>query len=495
VSAAVHSFSVLSERAARVPGAGSSSDPPAAAVRDFLLAAVLTRDTPELPRQAFKLHTQDGHCSADRLNARLRTAGTKDAAVFKAVTAAVAGCASCQKTAPRPPRPLVAIPPALKLNYTVAVDLAQVAPVGVFLQMVDLGTRFSKAVALANKEATTVSRALLGGWLVHNGAPRALLAVPGAEFNNAVWRILAERHNISVTSTAGQAHWSNGVVERHNQTLKTMVTTMALDHVSVDAQELLDLAFHAKNSMGQHNGATPYQRMCGSSPRVPSVMTDSLPALNARRLPGDEALHRHLDLLHASRSAHTQPEAAVSLRRALARNAANVPVNDFKVCDVVYLWTDGVGVGRGGWQGPAHVTDVAVANDEVRRQYGHLWVNRAASQVRPVATSVWSSAVHPPVSDGAPLPPPPAPSVVAPAAELEPVDAGSESDASSTSSLAGRTASMKTGVQAALDHIASEPVPVPRPRSPAPTVWSGPTRGATRPVRFASALEVHAGSR
>jgi len=493
VSADVHSLSISDERAARVSGAGSSSDPPAAAVRDFLLAAVLTRDTPELPRQASKLHTQYGHCSADRLNALLRTAGTQDAAVFKAVTAAVAGCAACQKTAPRPPRPLVAIPQALKYNDTVVVDLAQVAPVGVFLHMVDLGTRCSKAVALANKEATTVARALLGGWLVHHGAPRAIIADPGAEFNNAVWRIMAERHNIAVTSTAAQAHWSNGVVERHNQTLKAMVTTMALDHVSVDAQELLDLACHAKNSMGQHNGATPYQLMCGSSPRVPSVLTASLPALSARLVPGDEALHRHLDLLHAARSAHTQTEAAVSLRRALVRNAANVPVNDFKVGDVVYFWTDGVGVGRGGWQGPAHVTDVAVAKDEVRLQYGHLWVNRAASQVRPVATSVGSSAVDPSVSDGAPSPPPLAPSVAAPAAELEPVDSGSDSDAPSTSSLAGRTASMMTGVQAALDRIASEPVPVPRPRSAAPTVWSGRTRGATRPVHFAAALDVTPG--
>jgi len=52
---------------------------------------------------------------------------------------------------------------------------------------------------------------------------------------------------------------------------------------------------------------------------------------------------------------------------------------------------------------------------------------------------------------------------------------------------------MMTGVQAALDRIASEPVPVPRPRSAAPTVWSGRTRGATRPVHFAAALDVTPG--
>jgi len=248
----------------------------------------------------------------------------------------------------------------------------------------------------------TVARALLAGWFVHHGALRALLADPGAEFNNAVWRIVAERHNVAVLSTAVQAHWSNGVVERHNQTLKTMVTTTALDHIHVDAQELLDLTCHAKNSMGKHNGARPYQLMCGSTPRVPTALIDSLPALSARRVPGDGALHAHLDLLHAARSAHTQAEAASSLRRAYAHNAANVPVNTFMVCDAVYFWTDGVGVGRGGWQGPAHVTDVAVAKDEVRLQYGHLWVNRASSQVRPVGAGAGSTPATPPVHDGAP---------------------------------------------------------------------------------------------
>jgi len=94
---------------------------------------------------------------------------------------------------------------------------------------------------------------------------------------------------------------------------------MALDHVHCDAQEVLDLACNAKNRMGQHNGTKPYQFVCGSSPRVPVALTDSLPALSDRRVPGDEALRNHLDLLHAARSAHAQAEAAASLRRALAR--------------------------------------------------------------------------------------------------------------------------------------------------------------------------------
>jgi len=475
---------------ARGLGAGASTDPPSHALRGFALDAVLTQDTLDLRRQALKLHTQYGHCSAPRLNTLLRQAGVQDDAVFRAVADVVAGCDACTKTAPRPPRPLVSVPRALKFNDTLAVDLAQVAPVGTFLHIVDLGTRFSKAVALVNKEAPTVARALLSGWIVHHGAPRAILADPGAEFNNALWRVLVERHNIVPLSTAAQAHWSNGIVERHNLTLKTMVTTMVLDHPNIDAQEVLELACHAKNSMGQHNGATSYQLMCGSTPRVATALTDSLPALSGRLVPGDDALRGHLDLLHATRSAHTRAEADSSLRRALARNATNVPVNDYQVGDVVYFWTDGVGVGRGGWQEPAHVRDVAVAKDEVRLQHGHLWVTRATSQVRPVGSTPASAPAQAPAR-GLPRSPArlPLPSAASPSAASGADDSGSESDSSLSSSLAARTTTMMAGVQSALDRIAAEPDAVrsPSPR-PAP-VWSGRTRGSARPVHFASGAD------
>lgn len=504
--------------------AGGSTDPPQRALRAFTLtasSALVNKDGKVLDQQATKLHTQYGHCSAARLVTLLRQAGTTDKKVFEAVMRAVARCDVCQKTAPRPTRPLVTVPRDLKFNDALSVDLGHVAPTGWFLHAIDIGTRVSKAVALPNKEAPTVARALLSGWIVHHGAPRTLLADPGPEFNSAVWRIMAERHNITPLSTAAQAHWSNGIIERHNQTLKTMVTRMAADHPGASGQELLDLACYAKNSMGQHGGATPYQLMNGTTPRVPTAMTDALPALGDRRVPGDEALHRHLQLLHSARMAHTRAEADASLRRALGRNAANVPVADFSVGDAVYFWTDGVGFGRGGWQGPGHVTDVAAAKDEVRLQYGHQWVNRPTSQVRlvpqpsgpsPGAPSETSPSTSAPTVDDQ-WPPTRtiaekhddgttttqvSPSPTTPAAE-EPAQDETVSQPT-PDDLHERTSDMMAKVRAALDRIEAEPKD--KPASPnrnntvphtAPaasdrpaSVWEGRTRGGTRRVHFAS---------
>jgi len=362
----------------------------------------------------------------------------------------------------------------------VAVDLAYNPPHATFLHIVDVGSRFSKAVAIPNKETPTVTRAMLAGWLVHHGAPRAILAELGAEIDSALFRSMTERFNVVALSTAGQAHHSNGTVERHNQTLKAMVRRLRRDHPAAPLQELLDLACLAENRMSIHNGASPFQLMCGSAPRLPAALTDSLPALGDRRVPGDDALRTHLSLLHAARAAHTQSD--VSLRRALARNASNVPPRRWAVGGVVYDWTEGAHFSPGAWEGPAHVTDVAVAKDAVRLQHGNRWVTRHGSQVRPVVSA--AVAFNEPAA-------PPAPAEGASASSLDSASSSglsSDSEADAPSPSSDATASVLAGARAALRRVGSPPPAAP----PVPSAWAGRTRqGGARRVRF-SALPANA---
>jgi len=404
--------------------------------------------------------------------------------VFRALTDAETEWDVCKRLAPRPTRPMVTVPSDQKFNDTLAVDLAQVAPVGLILHLMDLGSPFSRAVAIESKETASAALAFLSGCIVHHGAPRAVLADPRAEFNKAVWGILSERHNILTLSTAAQAHWSNNIVERYKITLKSIFPAMLREIFNVSAQEVLDLACHAKNSMGQHNGASPYQLLCGSTPRFRVALPDALPALSDRRVAADEAVYHLLDLLHAARDAHTQAEASSSLRRALARNAASVPVRNYEVGDAVYVWTDGVEVGRGGWQGPADITDVAVAKDNVSLQYGHQWVNRATSQVRlSRPPSVMPIGRPGPVSVSC-SPTPPSSSPAASATKDATVTRSDAPDEPADTNLAGRTASMLTGVQDALDRIAAKSPVAPLDPPRAQTVWSGRTRGGPRHVNY-----------
>ena len=186
---------------ALAPGMGAPAVVDISDTAPLQCLAVLTKHTPGLDRAAAKLHTQYGHSSAPRLHALLRQAKVTDGEAFAAVTAAVNGCDVCARTGPRPSRTLVSIPRTLKFNDAVAVDLAEVAPLGRFLHIVDLGTRFAKALAIPNKETVTVSCALLSGWLVHRGPPRAVLLEP--------WREIRQRP----VAHAGRAPQHHGLLD------------------------------------------------------------------------------------------------------------------------------------------------------------------------------------------------------------------------------------------------------------------------------------------
>jgi len=271
-----------------------------------------------------------------------------------------------------------------------------------------------------------------------------------------------------------------------------MLRRMRLDHPLSPFQEVLDLACVAKNSMGTHHGASPYQLMCGSTPRVPKALIDDLPALSQRRVPADDALHQTLSALSTSRLAHTQAEADQPLRRALARYATNVPPPAWARGDVVYYWTEGTGIGVGSSQGPAHVTDVAVAKDAVRLQHGNAWLNRNSSEIRRVPSREL------PVSDD----PPSSPTSFAPAAPLSltPGRAAAETlwptippPPSPPLSRTAASRAMVDGAVAALNRAgaprpprsAPPPPPPPPPLPPPRTPWTGRTRERSdQHVRF-----------
>jgi len=219
--------------------------------------------------------------------------------------------------------------------------------------------------------------------------------------------------------------------------------------------------------------------MCGSNPRLSTAMADELPAPGDVRVAGDKAPHRNLDLLHRPREVHTRAEADVSLRRAFARNATNATPCALAVGDSVYYWSDSFTPGPGCWQGPAHVTDVAVAKDALRLQHAKQWVNRQTSQLRLVLPLQPSSSAPLP---SAAIAGASSPAVGFSAPTLVTVPTSSSHDAATLDDQTDddATASMLAGAAAALNRIASEDAaPLPTPQmTPAPR-WAGRTRATS----------------
>lgn len=94
-------------------------------------------------------------------------------------------------------------------------------------------------MAFPNKLAATVVRAFLEAWICLYGAPRRVLGDGGGELQNDLFRILDERFEISVATTAAKAACSTGVCERHNAVVKRTVEALRADYPDATFQDLL----------------------------------------------------------------------------------------------------------------------------------------------------------------------------------------------------------------------------------------------------------------
>lgn len=343
-------------------------------------APVVSAASPNLPATAERLHKTYGHAGAARISALLRQAGCDDPAVHAAVEAAVKSCRACQLAQPAPHHPTVAMPRSSRFNDTVALDLASIRGLGMFVHFIDLGTRLSRCVSVSNKLSQTVVRAFLEAWICVYGAPREVLADGGGELQNDLFRLLSERFNIAVSTTAAQAAWSNGVCERHNAVVKRMVEALRGDHPDATFQDLLSHATFAKNNLTVHGTATPYQLVTGTLPRLPSVLTDGLPAMHNIRVKDDDHLRATIDMLSSARAALARAEADQSLRRALNSPPSRNHNTLWPLGTQVDYWAEGLNPDKCGWRGPATVA--GQVGKQVRLRHGASWTTRHSQSLR-----------------------------------------------------------------------------------------------------------------
>ena len=104
------------------------------------------------------------------------------------------------------------------------------------------------------------------------GPPQKVLSDNGGEFANEAFI------NINFQTTAAEAPWSNGLVEKHNGILGEAVAKIVEDtHCSVEVA--LSCAVHAKNSLQNVHGFSSHQLVFGKNPDLPLVQDNKLPAL------------------------------------------------------------------------------------------------------------------------------------------------------------------------------------------------------------------------
>ena len=247
---------------------------------------------------ATKLHRVFAHPPAERLLKLIESADPKwsqNRELKDEVQKISDDCTTCKIYKKPPPRPVVSLAMA-EFNETVAMDLKEHRG-KIILHLIDMCTRLSQAIFIPNKKRETIIQGIFKIWISVNGSPNKFLTDNGGEFANEDFLQMCEAVNVQIHTTPAESPWSNGVVERHNQTLANMMDKILEDHPSSPELALL-WAINAKNSLQNVAGFTPFQLALGRNPKLPSTSCDMLPALSSN--PTSQIIKDHLNALHTA---------------------------------------------------------------------------------------------------------------------------------------------------------------------------------------------------
>jgi len=310
---------------------------------------VVTEDmnVDEQRKMLLKLHRQFGHASSERIKKLLKSAGTDNSETFDLLQEIVDSCDTCRKFKRPSPKPAVGFPLATRYNETVAVDLHELDRNVWYLHIIDEFTRFSAGCIMRTKQSSEFVQKFIQIWISVHGAPQKLYSDNGGEFCNAEVRDMAENFNIEVKTTPAYSPWSNGLLERHNQTL-TEILLKVKDENKIDWETALNWALMAKNALHSVHGYSPYQLVFGQNPNLPGVLTDQPPALEGTTM--SDVVGKHIAVLHSTRKAFMESESSERIRRALRKQVR--PAGDRYVMGekVYYKRPDGQE-----WKGPGTV--------------------------------------------------------------------------------------------------------------------------------------------
>ena len=273
-------------------------------------------------RTLIKLHKQFGHASADKLKQLLKSAGIDEPRIHNELKDIIENCDTCKRHGRPSARPIVGLSWANDHNQTVAVDLHQLGPNLWYLHIIDEFSRFSAGCITNSKKSSKFVQNFIKHWISIHGAPQRLFSDLGGEFDNEEVRDMAENFNISIVTTPGYSPWSNGLLERHNQTLTEILLKIKDDH-NLDWETALNWALMAKNSLHNVHGYSPYQLFFGRNPNIPSILSDLPPALEG--ITTSDVVRDHINALHTARQAFTKAESSEKIRRALRKQLRPTP--------------------------------------------------------------------------------------------------------------------------------------------------------------------------
>ena len=314
------------------------------------MKVILLSTNPNQDRKnmAKKIHRQFAHPPPERLIKLIDKSDlANDLELKEQIHKVSQSCDVCLRYKRPPPRPCVGLPLAYTFNECLALDIKFYKGTPI-LHMIDVCTRFSLSSIIENKSANTIVEEIFQKWITIFGPPEKFQSDNGTEFANETFRSMCEALGSKAMTSAAEAPFSNGLVERYNYVLSEMIDKILYD-TNCSLSIAVAWANNAKNSLQTVHGFSPSQLVLGYNPRLPSIHTDKPPALSAERYP--EIIENHLKAIRKGREAFIQAQNSAKIRRALNSKIRTASERKFVTGDSVYYKRANSRM----WHGPAKV--------------------------------------------------------------------------------------------------------------------------------------------
>ena len=137
------------------------------------------------------------------------------------------------------------------------------------LVITDHFTKYAQAIPTRNQTAKTTAKVLFENFFVHYGFPQRIHSDQGRNFEGNLIRELCQLCGIQKSRTTPYHPMGNGLTERFNRTLLTMLRT--LEHAKkLDWKSSVSSLVHAYNCTNHDStGFSPYEIMFGRKPKLP----------------------------------------------------------------------------------------------------------------------------------------------------------------------------------------------------------------------------------
>ena len=315
------------------------------------------RIKPEVQASLKRLHQNLGHIGHEDMSRHLRLPGAGPEVVSAAKRLRCQVCTRNKRGGCARP---ASAPNLLEFNQVVAVDAFSAYDSWgkryEFMSVLDCGTSFHVVYPLSGHSTQSMEKDFCVAWS-HVFGPPGTLALDLESGLQAGFARYSEFYGIKIRSAAGQAHWQQGAVERHNRLWKEIWDRVVDDHSVTESEVHLAVTAvnSAVNELRRKHGYSPSQAVWGKDPDVPGELLGGKDLEQYDHvISRDRQRAREHALRVAAKETFFRCQSDSKLRRALLQRS-RVSGPDLAVGDFVYFYRKAKNQKFWQWHGPATV--------------------------------------------------------------------------------------------------------------------------------------------